>query len=182
MENSIKTLNFLDFPNWAILSKKNTSTITLQKSIGLSTYEMIFPEGLPTHFDKIVLFFLLHKYFQEESSLALSITHHEIIKKFFLKEKKSNQSHYNEIIFALKGWQSSYIRTQDTILNQEEKTFTTINCFSILSSVILDKNTPRLTVTLNELFVQRLSTTIINSSSIDTLIQNSSRTYFKGSI
>lgn len=73
------------------------------------------PEGIPTHFDKIVLLFLLHKSFKEGAHLKIVITDYALVKSIFLKEKYFNQTKYTRIMLALKRWHASYMKIQSII-------------------------------------------------------------------
>lgn len=52
-------INFLEYPNWVIDKKSKITIWSVQKENG--RYEVSSPHGIPTHFDKLVLYFLLHK-------------------------------------------------------------------------------------------------------------------------
>lgn len=80
-------VNFLSYPNWIISSKKKTFQLVIENSKG--SYEMKSPEGLPTRFDKVVLYFLLHK-ISESSTITedtVKTTRYEIAKNVLFQEK-----------------------------------------------------------------------------------------------
>lgn len=157
MQNIQEDINFLEYPTW-VISNKQTKNRLLQEKDG-GTYEITCPEGLPTRFDKIVLYFLLYKSFQQENTLAISTTRYEIAKNVLLQDKNFSQSKYNRIMLALKRWQSTYIRFESVFLHREkDKTspYAAIKYFSILDSVVLNKTTNELTATFNEHYMAQL--------------------------
>lgn len=158
MQNTPKDINFLEFPGWAISSKKKTTHLIIQKRLGSYSYEMGCPEGIPTRFDKIVLLFLLDKCFKENTGLKISLIDHEIVKSIFLKEKHFKQEKYNRIMLALKRWQSSYIKLENVQKDGLDNSIST-KYFSILSSVVVNKNTHELTITLNKEYISQLTNT-----------------------
>lgn len=157
MKKIKEDVNFLEYPIWVVSSKQSRNIFSQQKEDG--NYEISCPEGLPTRFDKVVLYFLLHKYFQQENCLKVSTTRYEIAKNVLFQEKNFSQSKYNRIMLALKRWQSTYIRFESTFFNREDKnvsTYAAVKYFSILDSVVLNKETNELTATFNEHYMAQL--------------------------
>lgn len=157
MENIREDINFLEYPLWVVSSKQTKNHLLQQQEHG--SYEITCPEGLPTRFDKVVLYFLLYKCFQQKNDLKISTTRYEIAKNVLLQDKNFSQSKYNRIMLALKRWQSTYIRFESIFFTREGKNvspYAAIKYFSILDSVVLNKETNELTTVFNEHYMDQL--------------------------
>jgi len=102
-------INFLEHPNWTV-SKEVIYNFIIKKDSGF--YEMKSSEGLPSRFDKVVLYFLLHKLFQQDKlkSAEVVTTRYEIAKNVLNQEKNFSKAKYERIMLALKRWKAIYMR------------------------------------------------------------------------
>jgi hypothetical protein len=145
-------INFLEYPNW-VVDRKNKATIwTIQKEHG--TYQVMSPLGLPKHFDKIVVYFLLYKLYREKNLETYSITtnRYEIAKNIF-GGHHFGKNIYTRIMNALKKWQSISINFEGVFYEDDGYT---IRGFSIIDEYILRKETGELFVRFSEAYVNQL--------------------------
>lgn len=147
-------MNFLRYPNWVLSAKNKSCHLTIEDSNGF--YEMKSPEGLPSRFDKLVLYFLLYKISgptKIETDVVIT-TRYEIAKNVLFQEKNFSAAKYNRIMLALKKWKAIYIRYEGTFLDSH---YPMIKFFSILDSIVLNKKTNELSITFNEHYIAQLN-------------------------
>lgn len=149
-------INFLEYPNWTVSQKTKVYSVIMHRGNGF--YEMKSPEGLPTRFDKVVLYFLLHKLFENKQETPFSIvtTRYEIAKNVLAQEKNFSKQKYDRIMLALKRWKAIYIRFEGIFCETEN---CTIKYFSIIDYVSLDKKTNKLIIEFNEQYVRQIRET-----------------------
>jgi hypothetical protein len=148
-------INFLEYPNWTVSQKTKVHSIVLRRENGF--YEMKSPEGLPSRFDKVVLYLLLNLLFQDPQSLTTIITtRYEIAKNVFFQDKNFSGQKYNRIMLALKKWKAIYIRFEGVFCENENNA---IKYFSVIDYVSLDKITNKLTVEFNEQYINQIQHT-----------------------
>ena len=58
-------INFLECPNWVLNRRSHVDSFIIDKPNG--RYEIKGLHGLPSHFDKIVLYSLIHKIYRESA-------------------------------------------------------------------------------------------------------------------
>ena len=148
-------INFLEYPNW-VVDRKNKATVwTIQKEHGI--YQVMSPLGLPKHFDKIVMYFLLYKLHRETGFEKYSLTtnRYEIAKAIF-GEKIGGSKAYARIMNAIKKWQSIAINFEGVFYEGDGYT---IRGFSIIDEYTLRKETGELTVRFSEAYVNQLKET-----------------------
>jgi hypothetical protein len=147
-------INFLEYPNWTVSNKTNIYSVIVQKNNGF--YEMKSSEGLPSRFDKVVLYYLLHTLFTNYPSilnLEIITTRYEIAKNVLSQEKNFSKEKYSRIMLALKRWKAIYIRFEGVFYEDENYT---IKYFSIIDYVSLDKETNKLCIRFNECYFKHL--------------------------
>jgi hypothetical protein len=149
-------INFLEYPNWIIDRKSKATTFSMAKPNG--KYEILSPLGLPKHFDKTVLYYLLYKLHREKklNSYTLKTSRFEIAKNVFSGKKDFGKSRFNRIMVALKKWNALSINFDGLFYSNSEHS---IRYFHIVDSVTLIKETGELTVKFNETYVKQLEET-----------------------
>lgn len=145
-------INFLEYPNWTISKKNKTTCYTIQKSHG--KYEVLSPLGLPKHFDKIVVYFLLYKLYRENNleSCSLVTSRYEIAKDIF-GGGHFGKNIYDRIMKAIKKWKSISINFEGVFYEGDGYT---IRGFSIIDEYVLRKETGELTVKFSQAYVKQL--------------------------
>lgn len=149
-------INFLEYPNWTVSNKAKIYSMIIHKENGF--YEMKSSEGLPSRFDKVVLYYLLHVIFADyPSSLKKEIitTRYEIAKNVLFQEKNFSKEKYDRIMLALKKWKAIYIRFEGVFYLHDHYS---IKYFSIIDYVSLNKETNKLTIRFNECYLDQLTT------------------------
>ena len=160
MENTKKMIkediNFLEYPNWVIDRKNKATQWNIKKNNG--EYEILCPLGLPKHFDKIVLYFLLHKLYREKNldSYLLTTTRHEIAKNVFPYEKAFGTNRYKRIMDSLKKWNSVAINFEGVFYDGDEYR---IKSFHIINECTLTPSSGELSIKFNESYVKQLKET-----------------------
>lgn len=131
------------------------TTWTTQKDHG--TYEIISPLGLPKHFDKIVLYSILHKLYRENKleKYVLTTNRHEIAKNIF-DTKHFGKNVYARIMKALKKWTAISINFDGLFYEADEHTN---RSFHIVDEYILKKESGELTIRFNESYIKQLKET-----------------------
>ncbi len=148
-------VNFLEYPNWTVSQKTKVHSVVMQRDNGF--YEMKSPEGLPTRFDKVVLYFLLQKMLQQQyESPTIITTRYEIAKNTLCQEKNFSKQKYDRIMLSLKKWKAIYIRFEGVFHEHDNNT---IKFFSIIDYVSLDKKTNKLTIKFNDQYIQQIQKT-----------------------
>ena len=130
---------------------------TIQKPNG--KYEMISPMGLPKHFDKIVLYFLLYKLYREKNlnSYLLTTTRYEIAKNVFYGIKDFGKNKYDRVMKSLKKWTALSIHFKGGLFyggDGETERF-----FHIFDEITLRKESGELTIKFNESYITQLKET-----------------------
>ena len=148
-------INFLEFPNWVIDRKKVVTIWTIEKPNG--KYEIASPFGLPKHFDKIILYFLLHKLYRRNrfDGYKLSTSRYEIAKNVY-GVKAFGKNKYERIMKALKCWKSISINFDGVFFEGDGHT---IRYFSVIDDVRLCKETGELTVRFSKTYIKQLKNT-----------------------
>lgn len=148
-------INFLEYPNWTISKKKNATYYSMQKQNG--KYEVLSPLGLPKHFDKIVVYFLLYKLYRESnlSSCTLITNRYEIAKNIFGGNHFSKNV-YDRIMKAIKKWKSISINFEGVFYEEDGYT---VRGFSIIDEYVLRKETGEFKIRFSEAYVRQLQET-----------------------
>jgi len=147
-------INFLEYPNWTLSRKKSVTTYNIKKDNG--TYEVISPFGLPKHFDKIVVYFLLYKLCHSKaSSYTLITSRYEIAKNIF-GGNHFGKNVYDRIMRAIKRWKSIAINFEGLFYYGDGYT---IRGFSVIDEYILRKDTGELIIKFSESYVKQLQET-----------------------
>eukprot|EP00733_Pompholyxophrys_punicea_P001349 Pompholyxophrys_punicea_v1_NODE_636_length_1548_cov_7.976557.p1 type:complete len:330 gc:universal NODE_636_length_1548_cov_7.976557:1484-495(-) len=145
-------INFLEYPNWVIGGKGKSTTFTILKDKG--KYEIMSPHGLPKRFDKIVMYYLLYKLYQETSleTCTVSTNRYEIAKNIF-NANHFGKNVYDRVMRALKKWNAISIEFEGVFYEDEHYS---IKYFHIVDDVKLHKATGMLTVRFNEEYIKQL--------------------------
>lgn len=151
-------MNFLEYPNWSIDQRNNLTIWALNKPDG-GTYTLTSPKGMPSYFDKKVLYYLMHKMYREQGleTYILKTTRYDIAKNISTDGTVPGKQLYKKIWDSLKKWKSIVIEFQGVFYEYEDYT---IRLFNIIDEIKLDKKTGELTVRFSEPYInqQRLST------------------------
>ena len=153
-------INFLEYPIWMIDEQIYRETYTIKKERG--TYELKSKEGLPTRFDKAVLYFLVSKIFKSANqvghlkSTEIKITRYEIAKNVFLKETGLGKREYDRIMLALTRLKALTIKFEGVFYEGDCYTF---RLFSLIDDVIFSKETKYLSIRLNQQYIKQLQET-----------------------
>ena len=51
-------INFLEYPRWVVNSRSTATSLHIENDRG--TFDILSPKGIPTHFDNLILYYLLH--------------------------------------------------------------------------------------------------------------------------
>ena len=148
-------INFLEYPNWTISAKSNANSMIVHRENGF--YEMKSSEGLPSRFDKVVLYYLLYVLFGDYPRIfktEIVTTRYEIAKNVLLQDKNFSKEKYDRIMLALKKWKAIYIRFEGVFYDHDHYT---IKYFSIIDYVSLNKETNKLTIRFNECYLKQLT-------------------------
>lgn len=149
-------INFLENPTWVVDEKSNLKEYVIRKGKGV--YEIKGTEGLPTRFDKIVLYYLLYKLldltqFEQEH---LTTTRYEIARNVFANKKHIGKIEYDRVMYSLKKWSGIAIKFEGIFYEGDEYTF---RLFHILEDVILHKGTSQLYIKFNQQYIKQLKET-----------------------
>jgi hypothetical protein len=145
-------INFLENPNWVVNESSKKQQLVIEKEKGI--YQISCSEGLPTRFDKIVLYFLLYKLLENKNndSNRISISRYEIARAVYLK-KSLGKTEYDRIMLSLKKWKAILIKFEGIFY---EKDNYTLRYFSVLDNVVLNGKNQRLYLKFNEDYVQQI--------------------------
>lgn len=146
-------INFLEYPNWVLNSKSKATIFTIEKPHG--KYELICPLGLPNHFDKMVLYYLLYTLHKKKNanSYVLKTTRYEIVKNIFTGITNYGKNRFDRIMMALKKLKSVMINFEGTFY--EDGKYTT-RYFSMIDEVCLYHETGELVITFRESYIKQL--------------------------
>jgi hypothetical protein len=149
-------INFLEYPNWVIDRKNKANTWTTERANG--KYEIISPLGLPKHFDKIVLYYLLYKLHREKNldAYLLTTTRYEIAKNVFPGVKDFGKNKFARIMLALKKWNALSINFDGLFYSNDERS---VRYFHFVDEVVLHPKSGELTVKFNESYIKQLKET-----------------------
>ena len=149
-------INFLEYPNWVVNSRSKTNRWVIKKDNG--KYEVIAPLGLPSHFDKVVLYYLLHKAYQDGDFKKYSFitNRHKIAKSVFFGVKSIGKHKYDRIMASLKRWACTSIDFEGLFFEKDEYTS---RFFHVIDEVVLKKESGELYIRFNEGYIKQLCET-----------------------
>lgn len=145
-------INFLEYPNWVIDRRGRTNVWRIDKPHG--RYEIVSPFGLPQHFDKIVVYWLLYRLYREKdfNSYTLITSRYEIAKNI-LGGTHFGKNVYNRIMKSLRRWQALSINFEGLFYEGDSHTE---RYFSVIDEVVLRKNSGELTIRFSESYIKQL--------------------------
>ncbi len=147
-------INFLEYPNWVVDEKTKQQHLVVERQNG--KYEIFSPRGLPTHFDKIVLYCLLHKLFAASNeNLEITTTRYAIAKSIF-DRKITDTEQFARIMKALKKWKAVSINFEGIFYSDNSHSE---RYFSIIDDVILNSKTKKLYIRFNQQYIKQLNET-----------------------
>lgn len=148
-------INFLEYPNWVLDSKTKLQKLVIEKPNG--KYEVLSPCGLPTHFDKLILYCILLKLWRNTQfeSLEITTTRYEIAKNVF-EFKATTPYQFDRILKSLKKWKTVSINFEGIFYEGNNHT---IRYFSIIDDVILDTKTKQIYIRFNQQYIKQLKET-----------------------
>lgn len=148
-------INFLEMPNWVVDQKTKLQRLCIEKPNG--KYELVSPHGLPTHFDKIVLYSLLYKLFEDVEGKKLEIvtTRYAIAKSIFGR-KITDTDQFARIMKSLKKWKGLTLNFEGVFYSDNVHT---VRYFSVIDDVILNYETKQLFIRFNQQYIQQLQET-----------------------
>ena len=152
----IKTdINFLEWPNWVLNQRSTKGNFTIQKERG--TYELISGLPFPTHFDKIVLYYLLYRLYRETAfeCCALNTMRYEIAKSIYDTSHLGTTT-YTRIMKSLERWKAISIKFKGVFYEGEQYTY---RMFSIIDDFTLYEDTGKLEISFNKLYIKQLKET-----------------------
>jgi Replication initiator protein A len=146
-------INFLENPTWIIDEKSNVKEYTLKKESGI--YQIKGTEGLPNRFDRIVLYYLLHKLFEPGvlKNNELTTTRYTIAKAVFFNKHSIGTTEYERINKALHKWAGITIKFEGVFYESDSYTH---RIFHILDDVIFDAKTRALSIRFNQQYIKQL--------------------------
>jgi len=149
-------INFLEYPNWTVNERSKCSILRVQKENG--KYEVVSPHGLPNHYDKIVLYHLLSRLYQENKleKLALTTTRYDIAKNILTENRIPGKNDFERIMLAIEKWKTLSIKFEGIFYDGDGYK---IRGFSILDDYILDKQTKQLYIKFNQQYIEQLKET-----------------------
>jgi hypothetical protein len=148
-------VNFLEHPLWVVSQRSSLNSLKITQKNG--EYELKCVEGLPVRFDKLVLYYLLHLFFNfpSEQSNRVAVTRYAIAKNI-LQTTVFGKPEYDRIMLALRRWKAIFIKFEGIFLEGDRRT---IRYFSVIDSVIFDKKTGGLAIDFNEQYIKQLAQT-----------------------
>lgn len=156
-QNLIKEdINFLEYPNWVINKRESAKVWRIERNNGV--YEISGLLSLPTHFDKIVLYFLLYKLYKETGlkNARIQTTRYEIAKNVFPGIKSYGKNKYERIMVSLRKWNNIAITFDGIFYEGDGHTF---RAFHIINELKLQKETGLLTIEFNASYLRQLAET-----------------------
>jgi hypothetical protein len=149
-------INFLEYPNWVLDRKSKEVRWILEKTHG--KYEIACVFGLPTHFDKIVLYYLLYQLHNDSefNTVQIITSRYEIAKHVFAGVKNLGKKHFDRIMDSLKKWKAISIHYEGVFYEGDGYT---IRGFSVLDEYVLRKDTKVLLLRFNEGYIKQLQET-----------------------
>ena len=149
-------INFLEYPNWVLNRRSKATSWFIEKPHG--KYEIDSPRGLPTHFDKLILYYLLYKLSEENQfqSLEILTTRYEIAKHIFGGKKISGKDKFDRIIASLKRWKGLSINFEGLFYEGDGYT---IRGFAIIDEYVFHKTSKKLYIRFNNAYIKQLQET-----------------------
>lgn len=149
-------INFLEYPNWVVSKRDYKNHLIIKKDTGF--YELKSTEGLPVRFDKVVLYYLLHKLSIDSdlNSVEITTTRYDIAKNVFSQEKNFSKAKYDRIMLALKKWKALVIKFEGIFYEGDNFT---VKYFAVIDYVSLDKKTNKLSIKFNDLYIKQIKET-----------------------
>lgn len=149
-------INFLEYPNWVINKRSKAQRWTIKKENG--TYEVVSVKGLPSHFDKTVLYFLLYKLYRqtELNTFFLTTTRYEIAKNVFSECRTIGKNKYDRIMDSLEKWNQIAINFKGLFYGDDG---ITKRFFHLVDEVVLRDESGELMVRFNEGYIKQLKET-----------------------
>lgn len=149
-------INFLEYPNWIINKRSKTKEWVVERQNG--KYKIAGSEGLPSHFDKTVLYYLLYKLYRETGleKTTVTTTRYEIAKNALPDIRNVGKNQYDRIMKSLKIWHSLSIHFDGVFYEGDGHT---IRLFHVIDDVKLQTKTGELTVRFNESYLKQLKET-----------------------
>ena len=148
-------INFLEHPLWVVSQRSSAQSLKIAQKNG--NYELKCIEGLPVRFDKLVLYYLLHLFFNSPSTKGnrVTITRYAIAKNI-LQTTTFGKSEYARIMLALRRWKSIFIKFEGVFFEGDRYT---VRYFSVIDSVVFDKQDGELAIDFNEQYIKQLTET-----------------------
>ncbi len=146
-------INFFEFPMWVVDKKTINNELIIKKDCG--TYTITSSGELPSHFDVIVLYYLLTEIHKKDQwkSLEIRTTRNIIAKEVFSCFKEIGSNHYAQIWHAIERWK--WIDLKFDGIFYEDKHHTT-RLFGVIEDVILNHKTKELYIRFNQQFIQQI--------------------------
>lgn len=145
-------INFLEYPTWVLTTKNKAITWVIEKEKG--RYEISSSKGLPNHFDKLLLYFLLYKLLETDfNSTEIKTTRYEIVKNIFNQKKVTGKDKFERVMISLKKWKSVSIHFEGIFYEGDAYR---IKGFSIIDEYDLNKETKELYIKLNSAYIKQL--------------------------
>ena len=146
-------INFLEYPNWVLNKSSSANTWVVENKHG--RYEMSSLKGMPSYFDKMILYYLIYKLFSEARMDAYCVvtSRYDIAKNVFFNSKNFGSNHYLRIMDSLKKWKQIAIFF-DGVFYQDGRHI--IKFFSFIDDVTLDKESGELTITFGKAYIDQL--------------------------
>jgi hypothetical protein len=146
-------INFLEYPNWILHERSRLYSWVIEKQSG--RYEIASLKGLPTHFDKIVLYFLLYKLYKlcDFGLREFETTRYEIAKNIFADAQNLSSNRFDRIMLALEKWKAIFIKFEGVFYEGDNYT---VRYFSVLDDVIWNQEKRTLLIRFNQQYIQQL--------------------------
>ena len=149
-------INFLEYPNWVLNRRSTTKIWTVERQNG--KYEIASPSGLPSHFDKMVLYYLLYKLYLKTAleTTSVTTTRYEIAKNVLPDTRSVGNNQYKRIMLSLKRWTNLNIHFDGVFYEGDGHT---VRFFHVIDDVKMQNETGKITIKLNESYLKQLKET-----------------------
>jgi hypothetical protein len=149
-------INFLEYPTWSVNDKGKLSILKAKKDNGY--YEVTSVKGIPTHLDKVVLYYLLHKLYQESklNNLEIITTRYEITKNIMAPATKPGKNYFTRVMSSIEKWKAIDIKFEGIFFEGDKYT---IRGFSIIDEYELQPDTKLLRIRFNSAYIRQLRET-----------------------
>jgi hypothetical protein len=145
-------INFLEYPTWVLSTKNKAVSWVIEK--GKGKYEISSLKGLPAHFDKLVLYFLLYKLSENDfNSTEINTTRYEIAKNIFNQKKVTGRDKFERIMISLRKWKTVSIHFEGIFYEGDAYR---IKGFSIIDEYEFNKETKELYIRFNNAYIKQL--------------------------